>query len=247
MSLIKGITMEISGRSVQVALPDKKTIILRGMHTLHILHILECLLAQDFTGYYDDTDKQYGFNYEKIEGVSSVVFNNGAILSKDSIVQTQGVVPNIHVIRYLKGYTFRSFYLSSDLNTNSSLYTDLTKYSNSLQDIQWVRLITLVNNLVDFEFVKLENKNLYFDFDTDTAISDDGLKLIYSIIAECFLTPQGYSRVLLLPSMNVLSKDMQVKLMEILDNIKGHTLTLSLVDISPSEFRGTNAVAFLNV
>lgn len=247
MSLIKSMSTEISSRNIQVCFPEKKTIILRGTNALHIMHIIECLLGQDFTGYYWELDKQYGFNYNEVSGVSSVVFNSGAILGKDKVIQVQGVVPNIHVIRYLNGYTFRSFYLTTTVGTYAPLYNDLTKYSHILQDTQWIRLISLVNNLVGFELVKLEDSTLKFFFSSEFNISIDGQKLIYSLLAECFITPDNYSRVLLLPDMSILPKDIQIKYLETLDNIKGHTLTLSTANISPSDLDEKSVISFLNV
>lgn len=247
MSLIKSINTEISGRGVQVYLPEKKTIILKGVNSLHIIHILECLLGQDFTGYYWELDKQYGFRYNEVSGVSSVVFNAGAILGKDKVIQLQGVVPNIHVIRYLNGYTFRSFYLSTTVGADTTLYSDMTKYSHVLQENQWIRLVVLVNSLIGFEFVRLDEESLKFDFRNDADISVDGQKLIYSLLAECFLTPDGYSRVLLLPDMSVLPNDKQVRFLEVLDDIKGHTLTLSTAKISASDVKENSIISFLNV
>lgn len=247
MSLIKSINTEISGRGVQVYLPEKKTIILKGINALHVIHILECLLGQDFTGYYWELDKQYGFRYSEVSGVSSVVFNAGAILGKDKVIQLQGVVPNIHVIRYLNGYTFRSFYLSTTVGADATLYSDMTKYSHVLQENQWIRLLALVNNLVGFELVRLDGESLKFAFRNDVDISVDGQKLIYSLLAECFLTPEGYSRVLLLPDMSVLPSDKQVRFLEVLDDIKGHTLTLSTAKISASDIKENSIISFLNV
>lgn len=247
MSLIKCVTTEISGRVIQVNLPEKKTLILRGSTALHLLHIVECLLGQDFTGYYWNLDKSYGFNYEEVSGESSIIFNDGAVFGKDKVTQVQGVIPNIHVIRYLSGYTIRSFYLSTTVSSFSPIYDNLTKYYGILQDTQWVRLIMLVNNVLGFEFVRLEEDKLEFNQLRGSYISVEGQKLVYSIISECFLTPDKYSRVLLLPDIDVLPKDIQVRFLEVLDNIKGHTLTLSTANLGFEDIKGRSIISFLNV
>lgn len=249
MSLIKGITTEIQGRTIQVALPDKKTLVLRGSSSLplHLLHIVECLLGQDFTGYYWKLDKSYGFNYLTVEGESSVSFNTGVIFGKDKVTQAVGSVPNIHVIRYLSGYTFRSFYLTTTVGSYAPIYSNLTQYSGILQDTQWVRLISLVNNVLGFEFVELDGEHLEFNVLDASYVSVEGQKLVYSLMAECFLTPEGYSRVLLLPNIEVLPIDVQVRFIEVLDNIKGHTLTLSTAKIGVENLRESSVISFLNV
>jgi hypothetical protein len=247
MSLLKSVSTEISGKTVQLVFPDKKTLIMRGANSLQMMHILECLLGQDFTGYYWSKDKEYGFSYKPVSGVSRLVFNNGAILGKDKEIQVQGEIPNIHVIRYLQWYTIRSFYLSNNLNNYSPLYTNLTQYSNILQDTQWYRIITMVNKLAGFEFVRLEDETLKFNFDETYGVTSNGLKLIYTLISECFVTPDNYSRVLLLPNINVLTQQKQIELLESLDNIKGHTLTLSSASISPDSLSEDSIISFINV
>lgn len=247
MSLLKSLNTEINGRPLQVNFPDKKTIILRGSNALQVIHVVECLLSQDFTGYYSDIDKVYDYYYQKVTGVSSLVFNAGAILGKNKETQIQGVVPSIHVIRYLNDCKFRSFYLTTVAGTYSPVYNNMTKYSHVIQDTQWIRLLALVNDLVGFELVKLENEELKFTFNENSEICIDGQKLIYTMLAECFLTPDGYSRVLLIPNIDILPTKVQVRFLELLDDINGHTLTLSLADINPSNLKATSIISFLNV
>lgn len=247
MSLLKVLNTELNNRPLQVNFPDKKSIVLRGFNAIQVIHIVECLLSQDFTGYYAELDKSYGFNYSQVTGLSSLIFNSGAILGKDKETQVQGIVPNIHVIRYLNNYTFRSLYLTTVAGTYAPLYNDMTKYSHVIQDVQWVRLLALVNNIVGFELVKLENNEIKFSFNTNSEISIEGQKLIYSLLAECFITPEGYSRVLLLPNISILPKNIQVKFLELLDDINGHTLTLSTADINPNDLKASSIISFLNV
>lgn len=60
MSLLKKVSTVISGQTVEVNLPDKKTILLRGRNSLQVMFIIESLLRQDFTDYFRTLDKQFG-------------------------------------------------------------------------------------------------------------------------------------------------------------------------------------------
>ena len=83
--LIKGVKTEVNGNLLSIAFPDKKSIILRGTNGLQVLHIVESLLSNDFTGYYFEADKQYGFYYKPVTGMSQLAFNDGSIYGKDKL------------------------------------------------------------------------------------------------------------------------------------------------------------------
>lgn len=246
MSLLKSVSTEIKGNKVQVNFPEKKTIVLRGQNALHILYTVESLLAQDFTEYYSELDKQYGYYYGNLEGTSILVFNDSAIFGRDKQVKVQGLVPNVHVIRYLDA-NFRSFYLSSNLTNFSPVYTDMRHYSHIIQDAQWVRLVSVVNNVLGFELVEFKNNDLFFKFQSNNEISIQGQQIVYLLMAECFLTPPNYHRVLLIPEIEYLPKEVYIRFLEALDNIKGHTLTLSVSDIQPMDLKASSVISFLNV
>lgn len=248
MSLLKKVSTVINGQTVDVNLPNKKTIILRGRNALQVMFIIESLLRQDFTDYFRQLDSQYGFNYLEPEGTSYIMFNDGIVMGKDGAIQFQGVVPNIHVIRYLGASNkIRSSYMTEVMNTQANTEVDMTKYSHIIYDAQWIRLVASVNTILGFEFVKLENEQLHFNFDNTKSIGIEGQEIIYLLIAECTLTPQGYSRVLLLPNIPYLDAKTQVKLLEVLDNFRGHSLTLSLANIQPSDLSASSIISFLNV
>lgn len=248
MSLLKKVSTGINGQTIDVNLPDKKTIILRGRNALQVLFITESLLRQDFTDYFSSLDKQFGFDYAEPTGTSYVMFNNGAIMGKDKAIKLQGIIPNIHVVRYLGACNkIRSSYMAQTMNVRANTEVDMTKYSHIIYDAQWIRLIASVNNILGFEFVRLEDEQLQFNFDNTKEIGVEGQEIIYLLIAECTLTPEGYSRVLLLPDIPYLSAKAQVKLLETLDNFRGHTLTLSLANIQPSDLGASSIISFLNV
>ena len=245
--LLKSLKTEINGNLVSINFPDKKSIILRGENGIQLLHVLESLLSNDFTGYMSDKDKQYGFHYKPISGMSQLSFNTGDIYGKDKSIHIQGSIPKIHCIRYLGACNkIRSFLISDQLEY-SELYIDTTKYSQSLEVSQWVRLSSLVNDVVGFNMVTFENSKLKIKFLEDYTISIEGQQIIYLLIAECFVTPRGYSRIVLLPDIPYLTGELQVKLIETIDNINGHTLALSTGDIKPSDLSHTSVVSFINI
>lgn len=247
MSLLKTIQTCVSGFDIKVNLPEKKTVILKGNSALHLLHITEVLLARDFTGYYWEKDKDYGFNYLPVDGMSYIEFNGGTIFGKDKIIQIQGAIPNIHVIRYLSGSNIRSFYTTEDSGNFQPIYTDMTKYSNIIPDSQWIRFITIANDIIGHEVYKFEDNNITHKFLEDINIPVEGQELIYLLLAECFLTPEGYHRVLLLPNIEYLSLDRQIRLLEVLDDFKGHTLTLSTANIDIKDISESSSLSFLYV
>lgn len=248
MSLIKSISMEIKNKPIQIGLPDKKTIILKGQNATQLLYVVESLLSQDVTGYYKDLDKIYGFDYSDLDGQSMITFNNGAIIGKNKISQVKGVVPDIHVVRYLGASNkLRSFYLSNTITKQQPIYNNMTHYSHIIEDSSWIRLIAIANSIVGFDMVQLKNNDLHFSFQETYPISVEGQKIVYLLLAECMLTPEGYSRVLLLPDINYLDVNVQIKLLEYLDNIKGHTLTLSLANISNDDLSVNSAITFVTV
>lgn len=233
---------------MSVNVPDRRTVILRGRLNLQVMFVVESLLSNDLTGYYVDKDKEYGYRYEDIKGVSRLIFQDGTISGINSSVSSEGLIPKIHCIRYLgNGHNkLRSFLLSDDASF-SPVYTNLIKYSNKLSDKQWFRLFGMANSVVDYEMCKLEQGELQFDFDYDCDIDVDGRKIIYMLLSECFLTPKGYKRVLILPDISCLYPDVQLKLLSVLDNIGGHMITLSSARLQPADLIDDKDMILINV
>ena len=71
--------------------------------------------------------------------------------------------------------------------------------------------------------------------------------MIYLLICECFQTPEGYSRVILLPNIESMSSKQQVNLIETLDNFSGHELVLSSGNIEKSDLSSNSCVEFLTI
>lgn len=233
MPTLKTIKTDVNGKSIVFQVPDKRTVILKSRLSQQLLYIVESLLANDFTDYYKKIDMQYGLDYEERSGASTLQFTDGVLVGSERTVKSEGVIPKIHCIRYIGGYckSIRSFLLSTESGV-SSLYTDLTSYTTALPDSQWFRLIALVNSVVGYEMCSLKDRKLMFDFDSGD-IDEEGCKLVYSLIAECFLTPEGYHRILLLSDIMFLYPEVQLNLLRALHSIKGHSLTLSSAKIPP--------------
>lgn len=243
---LKSIKTEVNGHPIVVNFPDKKSIILRGQNNLHLLYVIEMLLSSDYTEYYKDLDKNYGFYYKNVSGLSQLMFTNGSIVGKDKKIYINGQVPKLHCIRYLKDGEFRSFLFSDEIGY-SEIYNDMTEYSTIIPDTAWIRLCTLVNNLIGSEVVVLNNRHLEFNWDNNSEFSIQAQKFIYMIFSECFLTPKGYLRILLFPDIDILSPKQQVNLIESLDNIIGHEMCISTGDIAFSDVAENSVVTFVNV
>lgn len=238
--VVQGFKTEVGNKLLSLSFPsDKKTILLKGSRSVQVLHTVESLLARDFANYYIKADRKYGYNYDEL-GVSQLLFKSGSIYGKNGIVKVEGDIPDIHCIRYLKGGVFRSFFITSKLKSTNIDY-NLTEYSPNLMPISdWFRLFATVNNLLGSEVVTFDGKHIRFNFQEGSDWSIEAQKFVYMITAECFMTKGSFRRVLLMPDIDVLYPTQQIRLLELLDNIRGHELTLSAGRI---EFKDVTSVA----
>jgi len=244
--LLHTIKTKVKSKSYNLELPNKKSIVLSGSNALQILYTVEALLSGDYLGRYKYFDKKWGFEYQPFTGDSELVFKEGTITGKNGIASFTGRIPKIHCIRTLGKGQFRSFVSSQGVGT-SPLSVDMTKYQHTLPEIIWKELISNVNKFLGGEVVTLEKGELKFDWLTSSEYSVEAQKFIYLIFAECYLTPQGYSRVLLMSNIEFLTGRQQVLLIEALDNITGHSCCLSSGNINLSDISSTSIVSILNV
>ena len=108
---------------------------------------------------------------------------------------------------------------------------NMTTYSNVITQDKWVRLFQVVNDILKFEFVKMQNGNLVFCFDTNnTEYSVDAQKLVYLLVAECFLTPDNYKRVIMLTGVEMLSAQQQCNLVKKLGKLGNHIAGIICTD-----------------
>lgn len=243
MSLIKFVSMSVDGGKKGVEVPDVKTVIIRGRLKNRFLNVVESLLAMDVSGYNAQLDGQ-----ESIDDEAYILFKDGGIRAKDGVAELQGVVPPTHVIRYAgSGDKFRSFYLSPTLSTYSPVYTDMRKYSHVIVDSRWYRLISIVNDLLNFEFVRLEDGNLSFSPRSDMPVSVEGQKFVYMLMAECYLTPENFKRVLLLSDIPSLDTATQLKLFQRLGVIPGFGVIFSAAGVEFTDVKEGTSISFLSV
>lgn len=248
MSVLK----RISGRSVTAFIPECKTVVFSGNKADDILFDIECLLARDVTKEFINIDDQYGITHEPLDKSLKLTFTSGALYVEDGIVKTTGTVPNVHYVRLIGNgvNTVRSC-LVSESTKRTSIFSNLFTYTSALPDSKWIRLCETVNSIVGYEMCNLVSsggsKELKFDLDKECEISAELRDLVYLLVSECYLTPDGYIRVLLLPNIEGMSSSFQLKLLDTLDNIKGHSLTLSTAKISSAEAKKAASVVVISV
>lgn len=237
---IKSIQTTIDSEFVSVKFPDKKSIIICGRERKleQILYLIECSLMNDFTDYYGRLDNSKGYNYYPLGEQTILVFDNGAVRGKDKCVEKSGVVPKFHVVRYVSGSEIRSFYISNHMSNSCSTF------SKKLTSDDLVRLVLNVNRVCDCEFCKLEESRIVFN---EQYTNNLNCKLIYLLISECFQTPEGYTRVILLPNIRTMSGKQQAKLIETLDNFSGHEVIISSGNISEVDLQPNSCVSFLSI
>lgn len=198
-----------------------------------ILYTLERFLARDFGSYYDEIDSNLGVKYKSINGSSTLQFIGGISSFSDSKLILRGTIPSIHCIRYAKKDRIRSFLIDSELS-NEVIGRNMTIFSSVISDSKWKRLVTLANELVGYEFVKVDIKNrkLSFNIHSYNDWSEDTIKFVYLLISEAMLTPDKYTRVMLLSEIDILSDKQMSKLIKTLSSISRNEMIVFSNDLS---------------
>lgn len=227
MSLnIKNLSTIIDTNIINIDFDSYKLVKLCGdkLNKDTLISILERFLAIDFEKYYDDIDLNLGVSYLPVQN-STLKYNNGSIVYSNCKVETKGNLPKIHCIRYVNGVRIRSFLIDSEV-TNDVIGVNMTEFNSVVSNSKWGRLSLLVNEMVGFDFVLLDIKNRRLDFNlvSRSDWSEDALKFVYLLISESMLTPDDYTRVILLSNISVLN------------NIQISKLIHTLMSISKNEF-----------
>lgn len=228
--MFKNIQFTVPQGKVSFDFRGKHNIAVVGTTSLNLIHVMELLLSRDFTSNLKTKDTVYNFEYSDIKD-AVLTLDSGIIAGQGGRVVTQGNIPAIHCIRYTKRGNIRS-YLFTDKVCNASVCTDLTSYTSVISDINWYRLITLVNKFIGVEVVSLHDNNLVFDFVSDYKYTIETQKFIYLLLAECFLTPALAKRVLLLGDIDLLDINSQIKLIKYINRINGDSYCISTANIS---------------
>ena len=122
-------------------------------------------------------------------------------------------------------------------------------FSSIISDSKWGRLATLANNLVGYEFVKLDIKKrkLSFDIHSYENWTEDAIKFVYLLISESMLTPDKFTRVILLSEIDLLSNSQVVKLIKTLSSISRNEMIIFSNNISADELDFSYKVLNLSV
>ena len=97
----------------------------------------------------------------------------------------------------------------------------MTRFNSAISNSKWSRLATLANTLVGYDFVKIDVKKrkLSFDIKSYNDWTEEGIKFVYLLLSEAMLTPDKYSRVMLLSEITLLSHEQVVQLVKTLSAI----------------------------
>ena len=239
---LKQITTSLDGNFVNVILPDKKSIVLKGDRKTkdYIFDVIKAMLGCDYTGVMFEN-----FDINLFNSSASLVFANGELFIRDKAVVSKGNVPKLHYIEYSGGNYIQSFLVTGSTE-NTLIGYDLTCYTPLISMETWIRLITMVNSLVGFEFVTLTNGKIDFNFDS-SVMDEDALKIIYLLIAESFTSPKDYSRLVLIRDFDCIPRNKMGELIEVLDNIGGLERIICSAEISPSSLSKNSVVTFVSI
>ena len=226
---IKKLSMFIDNRMVNIDFQGHKLVCLSGAKENRdtLLYTLERFFANDFSSYYDEIDLNLGFNYKNIEGTCTLNFISGFSSYTNGKKKQRGTMPRIHCIRYTKGGRLRSFLLSSD-SSDEVIGTNMTIFSSVISDSKWNRLVAIVNKLIGYEVVKLDIKSrkISFDIHSYNGWSEDAIKFVYLLISEAMLTPDKYTRVMLLSEIDILSTSQITELIKTLSSISRNEMII---------------------
>lgn len=229
---------------------NDRAVIIKGANKINLIHEFEKVLTKDITGYCSNLDSNVGEEFNEAQGISSITYENGVTyLDNDKkVVKSTGKTPNIHCIRFIEeSNELRSCTISTTSKNIESIAHNMVRYSVIIDNNKWVRLCTLVNKVIGYTFVKVENNELVFDYNTNTALTDKQKEMIYIIIAECFLTPEGFERVILLTNMEGYPKSVVIKLIETLTRIKDNNLVLCTYDLKISDITDNLSIKLLHI
>ena len=241
-------TGTFNGMFKSIKFEDSNIILVKGDNALQFLYEIECLLAIDLTKQYGENDYLYCQPYKEIEGVVKLQFDTGAMIGAKDRVIIEGVSPHIHCIRYLGKDSFRSFLVTDDVSC-SKIGSSLTRKNHILSDVEWHRLILLTNRVVGFELVALKGDELCFSFieDESCGITVEMQKLVYLLLSDCSLSIDDYERIVLIPDMFGISKEICIRLFQAICGLKNHGVLLTGVDLQVEDLGRSVGVTKISV
>lgn len=224
--------MTIDDKLVNLSFDNSSCVCLTGQEDIKatVVYTIERMLARDFGLYYDTLDSEI-IKYKPVTGNITIKLQNGVLTRDTRSVHAVGDIPKLHCIRYTIGGRIRSFTIN-DESDNGIIGVNMTEYNSQVSDGKWLRLANLVNGVCDFDFVQLDTQNgvLSFNFENDTW-SEEELKIVYLLLSESILTPDGYRRVIMLTPLNELTKEHQKSLISALIKLTKNELVIFCDDV----------------
>lgn len=241
------IKTQIDGVDLNFSMSDnKKAILLTGTYAFDILHLFEHIYGMDIPDNFAEIDAGYGITYKPFTSASYIDWQGLKAYTDKDVVKHEKGVPKLHIIRWLYGNTIRSYCMSDTAHT-LSLYANLSTSNVALPPKTYYRIVKVVNNLLGSEAVTYNSGELHFNWEANTDIAIEAQKLVYQLVSECFLTPAGYQRLILLPEVPIMEKTLMLKLITALTSISGHKLLLSTLKAGIMDLRGYNSIGLLAI
>ncbi len=241
-------TVELNGvkNELVVDLKDADILLLRGANAGLAVHVLEDLLAKDFTGNSYVVARQHGVFLSNNVTCATLVCEEAKLRGQNRSVTLVGKQPQIHCITTLSKGKIRSFMYTDELKQNE-LYTDTRKFTNQLPDVYWVRVVETTNKLLGYEAVHFKNDKLSFNFTEKDNWSVEAQKMAYTLIAESLLTPNNCSRVVLISKADVLNAVQILKLSRMMKNMRNHGIIIITEGVEPKDIYMEGLVTCRNV
>ena len=249
--LFKQLKCNLNDRTVSIDFKEGSCQIINSSYILEIMHILETLIIGDSVGYLQDYDRSLGCYYSNNDESELIFSNNSSVRIFNRKVFFNGEIPKIHCVRHISNAKIRSSLLNGSI-IEEPTNVDMTKYSNAITDQQWLRCISLMNQLIGSDIVDLSSnrtllRNSFYRGMARDDINLDVQKFIYTIVAECFLTPDGYKRLVLLPRLEFLGTRLALDLIKTLGKISKHELLISDLKVTTKDIREDDNIIIVNI
>lgn len=244
--IIRNVSTSVGDRFINLSFPSVPVVLLNGEYSAQIMLVMECLLANDYTGNYGASDAQYGYEYDALDGSAELSFATGAITGKSGAVKIEGNIPALHCIRCVGNSLLRSCAIG-DSELKMAFNVDIFQDKNILTQGQMIRYCEIINRVLDYKAVGISNKGFVFSLEEKETCDLDTQKFICMLVGECMLTQKGYKRVVLFDYLVDAYKEVNVKLIEALASLSGHdAIFVGGTYLKPSDFKETLQASLLS-
>lgn len=241
----KGITTQVGGRLINIELPDTKSIALTGDNQScdFILDVIRSLLTCDYTNELE----VFGGQNTVFKTRSTLTFTNGTVSVKNKSVIIDGKIPKLHILDVDEFGGLASVIMSDSIDIRNSVGIDTTNLKflrTQLADIQVRRLVELMNRYAGYDAISIGVDELKFNFEPENA---SRLQVAYMTLAESFLTPDNFLRIVLLHNCSFFDEIELAKFVELLDNVPKLEMLFVSGKIDSSSLSANSVVKFVNV